>query len=640
MIACAIGNIASSGRFMSTGRGEVFVMVRELTRAISLHKNTDCLQSCLRAIRLLGSDGALREELKLCKTLTTITSNCLGEESPVPVVSAALHALDQLVSGSSCSSPELLSTLWSLGNEPISVIGRFVLHSNHLLQQRAVSILHECAKCSDGKAVLSRAGGIEYLVRMLSSKLSQDEHIITQTISCLCLCCRDVHSRQKLRDCGGLHIIVEILRNEQHVALHSDILSALVCYYFDENTLRYMVRCLGLIRSLVYQLASMAAEVRKTNSLAASPESPDIERMSTPSSLGMELAEVGSVCLGEEEIPSLECSIHSSPIHSDIKSPSSNAPQLFDHSRPLSPKLLSAACSSEDLSSSSPLPSDDNIPLQIPSVALSDTSVSEAAVVSPLSTSLSPHSFSLSDETSLQKLHPSPSFSASNTKPKVQLDHTATNPMPAGFIDSLLSSSAYYHYSPTPKEDSSFSVTDSKNTACTKTLLLLSRVSHIRDCVPYLASSDTLPVVIEYFFATGTTDVHCFKVLSRVVSNPHCFQDCVLNLVPSLILEHMSDTSIALQNTLTDSDIASSCSSARSPLNSTVSEDTSVVFNMHQDCCQQLFDKLSHVAESPFGQGVIANFMLRGDNKETTAGVLALTLLQKLVELKILWSMI
>ena len=655
-VARAVGNIASSGRFPSVGRGEVFVMVRELTRSISLHKNAGCLQSCLRAVRLLGSDGALREELKLCETLTTITGSCLREELPIPVVSAALHALEQLLTDSSCSSPELLSTLWSAGNEPVSLISRFVQHSNHFLQQRAVSILCECAQHSDGKAALSRAGGIECLVKMLSSE-SPDEHMVAQVISSLCLCCRDVHSRQKLRDCGGLHILVDILRDEQLVALHSDVLSALVCYYFDENTLRYMVRCLGLLRSLVYQLASMAAKAKEKTSV--SQESPGVvaaETMSTPSSLVMELAEVGSgLCLGEEGIASLGCSSRSSPIYSDFSSSLSSIPRQFDHSRSSSPKLLSAACSSDDLSPSSPLPSDDDAPSSPPplvaSITLSDTVMSEVAVgnlsplstsLSPLSTSLSPtyrHSFPLPDEASLQKLYSSmsspPPSSSSFTKPKVQLDHTA-NQMPTNFIDSLLSSPTYYHHSHTPKEDTTFSITDPKNTANTKTLLLLSRVSHLRDCLPCLASSDTLPVILDYFFATGTTDIHCFKVLSRVFSNPHCFQDCVLNLAPSLLLEHMCDTttSAALQNTSTDSDMIFGYSSPCSPPHSAVSEDTSAIFNMHQDSCQQLFGKLSHVAESPYGQGVIAHLMLRGDNKETTAGALSLTLLQKYVTVR------
>lgn len=44
---------------------------------------------------------------------------------------------------------------------------------------------------------------------------------------------------------------------EEFVSLHSSILSALICYYFDENTLKFMVKRLGLLRALTYQLQEL-----------------------------------------------------------------------------------------------------------------------------------------------------------------------------------------------------------------------------------------------------------------------------------------------------------------------------------------------------------------------------------------------
>lgn len=664
-VARAVGNIVSSGRFLSVSKGDVFVMVRELTRIVSVQGDIGCLQSSLRAMRLLGADGALREEMKLCETLTIIAARCLREETQMPVLSAALHTLEQLVVGSSCSSPELLATLWSSGNELLSCISGYVYHSEHSLRQRAVSILCECAQHCDGKPALSRAGGIEALVKMLSDKTA-DEQMLPQVVSSLCLCCRDVHSRQKMRDCGGLGILIDMLRDDQLVALHSDILSALVCYYFDENTLRFMVRCLGLLRSLVHQLASMAAKAKELNqALAVSQEKEELgvaamESMGTPNSLVMELAEVGSgACLGVDDDDvtrpvDVGCSGCSSPVCNDFNSPSvSSIHWQSSHSRSSSPKLLSSPGSSNlsDQENLSPCLSPSN-GSSSPPVVSQTSQLSQSCTVdlpvplpesavgsaSPLSSSCSPtyrHSLSLPDEASLQEwcnsLSSPPhslSSSFSFTKPKVQLDHT---PMPTNFIDSLLSSPTYYQPSntQTPKTDFTSSITDPKNTADTKTRLLLSRVSHLRDCLPCLANADFLPVILDYFFATGTADIHCFKVLSRVYSNPHCFQDCVLNLAPSLILDHMNNLAASSSaQSVSNSENNVSCATPASP-SYTFSEEPSAAFNTHQDACQQLFSKLSHVAESPYGQGVIAHLLLRGDNRETNAGALSLTLLQK-----------
>lgn len=48
-----------------------------------------------------------------------------------------------------------------------------------------------------------------------------------------------------------------------------------------------------------------------------------------------------------------------------------------------------------------------------------------------------------------------------------------------------------------------------------------------------------------------------------------------------------------------------------------------------KELCVQLLEKLSRVAESPYGQGVIAHMLLRGDNRDVMAGSLGLILLEK-----------
>ena len=50
-----------------------------------------------------------------------------------------------------------------------------------------------------------------------------------------------------------------------------------------------------------------------------------------------------------------------------------------------------------------------------------------------------------------------------------------------------------------------------------------------------------------------------------------------------------------------------------------------------KDLCVQLLEKLSRVAESPYGQGVIAHMLLRGDERDIMAGTLGLILLEKYI---------
>ena len=120
--------------------------------------------------------------------------------------------------------------------------------------------------------------------------------------------------------------------------------------------------------------------------------------------------------------------------------------------------------------------------------------------------------------------------------------------------------------------------TATKNNTDNRVLLLLSRVSHLHDCQPVLASQDVLSVILEFFLASGPTNIHCFEVLGRLFSNPHCFQDCLLNLAPSLIFHHM--THYSTHEIIPTSEV----------------EPSQHPFVSQMEMCQQLLDKLAHVA--------------------------------------------
>lgn len=203
-------------------------------------------------------------------------------------------------------------------------------------------------------------------------------------------------------------------------------------------------------------------------------------------------------------------------------------------------------------------------------------------------------------------------------------------------------------------------------------VLLLSRVSHLRDCLGCLATPEVLVTVLDYFFSTSVLhpNTHCFKVLVRIFMNPHCLQDCVISLVPSLIYQrlrfspsHNTGPSLppdVMQETPTSS-MTSSLSFTQpprqvsqfhtSPVGASGRPSTAAVSDpivsdppstaaagsleaqqQHHSFYalgQELLEKLSKVAESPYGQGVLAHTLLRGGTQEQEASVLALPLLSR-----------
>ena len=621
-IARTIGNLVSHSQFLKACEGHMSTIVRELTQVCSLYTDLGCIQSVLRALRKLITHADIHEEFLTCQSIPVI-ANCI-KLNDTAVTLSTLNTLETCITG---GHTELISSLWSLNHDTLDLICGCVKHADSTLQQKATYILCSCAKHGDGKAALSRAGGIEVLVQFLSTC---DKSTVTYSdvIEALCHCCRDVHSRQKMRDCGGLQLLIDLLRDKDLFVSHEDILSALICYYFDEPTLRYMIRCLGLMRSLVYHLTQMATQIKEDSSIHHScsqsgiltvPDSSNVG--DTPDSLALELAERGSdiyIECKESSKPSIEILSCDSPniaasmtsgLSLSLISPSPSS-FLAESERELSPSLSNV---------SSPIPSEyptsnhsqDVEDIGTPLSPMYDVSSFDDSLHSSQFSSLSATFSQLKHEDAVENFCSTLSDTTPQRSAKLILDLDSSTPMPANFIDSLLSSPNLYS---TPNPPSFFSPdTSPQNNTDNRVLLLLSRVSHLHDCQPVLASQDVLSVILEFFLASGPTNIHCFKVLGRLFSNPHCFQDCLLNLAPSLIFHHM--THYSTHEIIPTSEV----------------EPSQHPFVSQMEMCQQLLDKLARVAESPYGQGVIAHMLLRGDSHEVIASSLALILLERLV---------
>ncbi len=125
-------------------------------------------------------------------------------------------------------------------------------------------------------------------------------------------------------------------------------------------------------------------------------------------------------------------------------------------------------------------------------------------------------------------------------------------------------------------------------------VLLLSRVSHLRDCLPLLSQPSTLSLILKAFISSNPTNLHLCKILARVLMSPHCFQNVLQTLAPSSLL----------QCTVTGTGEGS--------------------LSGH---CVELLGRLSKIGESPYGQGVLAHMLLRGEDDDKHASSLAVPLL-------------
>ena len=547
-------------------------LIDHLTRHLSRDDRSlpggKCKQSLLRCLRVLCSRSECKDELKLLDGVGVVV-DCLksGDED------VALSALQTLEVVMADSDPDAIRPLCEV--QALQSVIRFCHHSKPSVKHSAIVLLLNCTKNSDGRVVLSSAGGVETLVAaMEQTAAAQDLSMFHAVVCGTCVCCREVICRQRLRDCGGLRRLIKMLCEGRHSGLYTNIMTALVCYYFDETSLKVMVREMGLLGALKYHLELIAKEEptataegkveQESESMAESDEEGEVE--DSESMTISSLAEVDDPSIDSVTISDGSTSAHTVP--------SSDQSSL---SQPSSVDVMEEA----DSSLSCTRPQEEDTSEQL---AFLEEDVPSTEVATPV---------------------------ASSRQPKLHLDIELSSPMPSNYLDSLLASPNPYQKE--NKVADSAIVSEQNPPLSSQIILMLSRVSHLRDCLKYLSSPEMLPAVFGYFAAVKPPDYHVFKVLTRIFANLDCFQDCIGCLIPSKIYQLLrvsesSDPELRLTpSLLSPQPSSSSCDFV--------------------SMCHSLLERLSRVAESPYGQGVLAHSLLRGDNSEKTAICLALPLL-------------
>ena len=613
-----LGNLASCTNLAHSYAGNEIVIVHEITRILNTYKDSGCIQSSLRALRKLATNGELNKELRVSQTLKVIVNTLELKDDHISI--AALKTLETITG--SHGNCDLIPDLWSPDNTPLQALVQFVQQcsTGTPLLDMTITMLCKCAHHSDGKSALSRAGGIEVLVNFLINSCLKDCPLYVNIISALCVCCRDVQGRQKMRDSNGLQLLIELVHDDAFGPYHEDILSALICYYFDEHTLRYMVRQLNLMKSLMYHLVQLTKQLNNNNTSH-----------------------------GDSEINE---GVHESCNNDTVdKDKISLTGVDSDNDRPSSPISIISCDSVQSLLSSQSMVS---ITESVSSCGAQDeTSSSENQLESVSTQPLQDVSSPLYDPKGFLEFNMQPNFvggkrssntdtannidlnlfaeddfatkcsSATPTPPCKRAAITIVNsstPIPANFIDSLLSSPTPYSPSTSTTPQSSsipLQLSDTQESLESKILLLMSRLSHLHDCQPILAVPETLSNILQYFLvANETNTVQSFKILSRIFSNPLGFQDCINTHAPSIVFKQLyTHNPFSLSSPLLVTD-------SREP--------PSFDMNLSRsNMCAELFNNLCHVAESPYGQGVVAHMLLRGNEGEMTAGTLALSLFQR-----------
>ena len=504
-----------------------------------------CKKGVTRALRILCTSEECRNELKWSKGVEALVGALRSEHADL--ASGAVQAIEVV-------SVDQDILLCLSDKEVMQCVVKFCSHGKAKVRRSALGVLLNAVKVIESRMALSAAGGIETLVSLMDQMSADKSNLATvrKIVCALCMCCRDVISRQRLRDCGGLEKMIAMLADRDHSPLHASIMSALVAFYFDEITLKQMVTKMGLLRTLNYHLQVLAEKWS--------------DRRDT-------MVDSGNISLEGESVNAASLSASLLDSQKDEEEAEGEDMVVQQDAEPSSSSLMATPSST-------------------------DRSRLSLSSMSSLKREFSSEDVCSDDSSDVDTPPPS-------KRPRLSENQDISNTSSTTLLDSLLSSPSPFRTTVPLARSPSDSLVDGefKTRLEGQVVLMVSRISHLRDCLHTLSYPDTLTALLDYFASEGVgPNEYIFRVLTRVLANAHCFQNCVTTLVPSRILGFL-----------------------RKP-HSPPTPEAEVRFKA---MCLELLCGMSKTADSPYGQGVLEHLFLTGSEREKQASCLSSPLLCK-----------
>ncbi|XP_060078408.1 armadillo repeat-containing protein 5-like [Ylistrum balloti] len=204
-----------------------------------------------RIIRLLGKTQKHQDKLVAGDAVRCVVKLLLDDDKDVQ--SAALRMVFE-TSSQGCSSG-FASQVVSAGGIA-ELLSRVTVEDSTAAHQSFTTLIR-LADHSHARAELGNAGGITKFIGFFQGIGNFDKDKRFSVLNVLCLCCKDVVNRVKIRDNSILPKFLECLKDTEYKRLHDRIISALLCFLYDESSLELLLQD-GLIPLLLSHLQRVA----------------------------------------------------------------------------------------------------------------------------------------------------------------------------------------------------------------------------------------------------------------------------------------------------------------------------------------------------------------------------------------------
>lgn len=569
----------------------------------------ECAQSASRALLYLSDTPTNRLLLITQGTLTSLAP-LIAPEYPLGLRRAALRTLHELTKGCGIECSREVSRSGVLAQLGVMASGE----AGKPFEELALKTLANM--CSQG-CLRPLVGSLE-VIQKFTEEVKKEPLKAGVFFKALCLCCKEAVNRAKVKESGGLEVIISFLSAHRSHPFSRLAILACVDFVYDESALEQLQE-LGLVPLLVARLVELAKG-----------EEPAVEKMDVSVA-----AIMSPSCFDSFDFPSLEgnrkeeggkeqglCSssflslrswlVSEGLISSEGELPDSPSGVEGDWGGLQVPSLSSPQTSSPDSRFTSKCHSPTHLP---PPFTLTPDSMGQPPLTSSITTSVQLHvtsnpqpslasmphvqvvvppSLPSPPKTPLTPISPTKFCTAPKKRPRVH--STARSTMVTVETPPAVPRPPVFHhpYHPEPWAPES------------PVLLLLSRFSHATDPSAALVNSGVISGLLFYLTRHQDPSGRCFRMLCRLSCNPNCLQALVRSGSVALIRHHLCqrDTEVERRD-----------------------RQSGRVKAKVKQLGLSLLSNLRVQSESGFGTGVLAHVMLSGSESDRLNCALTLPLI-------------
>uniref|UniRef100_A0A3B3W1A9 Armadillo repeat containing 5 n=1 Tax=Poecilia latipinna TaxID=48699 RepID=A0A3B3W1A9_9TELE len=208
----------------------------------------ECAQSAARALLYLSDSPSNRLSLLTQGTLSALAP-LIAPEYPPGLRRAALRTLHELTKGCGVECAREVSRSGVLSQLGVMATGESGEHFEELALKTLANV------CSQG--CLRPLVGSLGVIQRFTEEVKKDPLRSGVFLKALCLCCKEAVNRAKVKENGGLEVLMTFLSSHQNHPLSRFAILACVDFVFDESAMEQLQE-LGLVPVLVARLAKLA----------------------------------------------------------------------------------------------------------------------------------------------------------------------------------------------------------------------------------------------------------------------------------------------------------------------------------------------------------------------------------------------